>query len=183
MEADLELGLKDMDLIPMSPQRLGHVIDAYDGHDTGTTSGILVRKIGNPQFKCGFRNELNWVPQVLTLGGRFPVGHFGIVATKFNYKNPKLSTAREAVFIGEMWITLANRRLAELYMHVINDKVKINGNDETCQVMWAGYMLSSKDIGEGVDQCRIDSRVWKFPQQFNDNGEFLGNSCFLSVTR
>ena len=59
MEADLELELKDIDLVPLSPQRLGHVIDAYDGHDTGTTSGIRVRKIGTPQFKCGFRNELN----------------------------------------------------------------------------------------------------------------------------
>ena len=172
---DLVRGLPHIGLIPRFPQRLGTTIDRYNGHSADTTSGILIRRIGCPAFGCGFANEIEWVPAVFTLGGRFPVGHFGIVATRVQYKMTNASIAKEAIFIGEMWVTLANRQLAELYKDILSDNVKINGNRECIEVQWAGYMLSSKDIGDRVNCARVDKRAWQFPAQFDDQDRFIVN--------
>ena len=48
------------------------------------------------------------------------------MATRYSYKYPNMDIASEACFIGEMWISLANRDLAEIYMEVLNDEVYVH---------------------------------------------------------
>ena len=50
------------------------------------------------------------------------------MATRYSYKYPSMDIASETCFIGEMWITLASRDLAEFYKDVFNDEVYINEN-------------------------------------------------------
>ena len=178
-EKDLVSGLAFLQMIPSSPQYLGNVIDTYNGKDTSTTSGILVRRIGSPPFGCGFTNEVEWAPEVLTCLGRFPIGHHGVVAARYSYKYLTEDIANEACFIGEMWITLTSRDLAEYFMDVLSDQVFLNGNTEPVEVLWAGYMLSGKDLPRHgqmtIDKARVDHKIWEFPQQFDIDGEFLTN--------
>ena len=72
-----------------------------------------------------------------------------------------------------MWVTLASRDLAEYYMDVLSGDVRINGNSAPIEVMWAGYMLSGKDLGNGIQNARVDRRVWDFPVQFDEAGNFM----------
>ena len=113
------------------------------------------------------------------------------MAIKLQYKMTHASVSNEAVFIGEMWVALANRELSELYKDVLSGDVRINGNDESLEVLWAGYMLSTRDIGEQVNRARVDKRMWQYPAQFNPSGKFPVNgpdcreltrsSAFLSL--
>ena len=104
-----------------------------------------------------------------------PVGHFGLVATRLNYQLTERYNAREMTFIGEMWITLANRQLAELFMNDINNSVKLNGSRTCAEAVWANYMVSSRDIGSGVKNARINKGIWMYPVQFDNHGRFLKN--------
>ena len=80
--ADLQRGMKFIGLIPREPQRLGHVVDAYPGKDIATTSALYIKHIGNPFVGVGFKNESQYLPEMLTLGGRFAIGHYGIVGLR-----------------------------------------------------------------------------------------------------
>ena len=97
------------------------------------------------------------------------------MVTRYQYKYLGGELANEACFIGEMWVTLASRDLAEYYVDVLREDVRINGNSAPIEVMWAGYMLSGKDLGHGVHKARVDRRVWDFPTQFHEDGRFLTN--------
>ena len=181
---DLKDGVEFLHLVPHSPQRLGTVVDAYNGKDLSLTSGIIVRRVGCPSFGCGFRNEIEWLPRVLTANGLFGVGTYGVVATKLQYRYLEDHDERdrdigEACFIGEMWITLANRNLAQIYLEALNDNMYVNENTMPITAEWAGYMLSGKDLPKKGELCvhraRVDKAIWEYPDQFNGDGEFLTN--------
>ena len=176
----LRVGVEFLSLVPTSPARLNLVVDQFGGRDKGTTSGIMIRRVGCPAFNCGYQNELNWMPRLLTANGIFGVGTYAVVATKVQYRYPGPDTGvKEAVFIGELWITLASRDLAEVYIEALHEKVRINGNVKPVTAEWAGYMLSGKDLPRAgempLDRARVDKGIWEFPNQFDGEGKFLSN--------
>ena len=111
----LRVGVEFLSLVPTTAGRLNIVVDQYGGRDPATTSGIMIRRVGCPAFNCAYRNEIEWMPRLLTANGMFPIGTYAVVATKLQYRYPGCDTGvKEAVFIGELWITLASRDLAEI---------------------------------------------------------------------
>ena len=113
--AELRDGLQQLSLVPASPGRLHLVVDQFDGKNLEKTSGIIIRRVGCPSFNCGYRSEIEWLPRVLTANGLFGVGTYAVVATKLQYRYLEgNSDIKEAVFIGELWVTLASRDLAEV---------------------------------------------------------------------
>ena len=117
---DLRGGLAYLNLAPSSPQRLHLIVDQFNGKDPSETSGIIVRKIGCTSFGCGFRNEIEWLPRVLTANGLFGIGTYAVVASKLQYRYlAEENGVGEAVFIGDMWPTLASRDLAKVYIEAL----------------------------------------------------------------
>ena len=93
---------------------------------------------------------------------------------------PEENDVGEATFIGEVWITLANRELAEIYIEALNDDVRVNGNRVPIIAEFATYMLSGRDLPQRNDdhyihKARIDKGVWEYPEQFDRHGQFLSN--------
>ena len=93
---------------------------------------------------------------------------------------PEENGVGEATFIGEVWITLANRELAEIYIEALNDDVRVNENRVPIVADFATYMLSGRDLPQRNDEhyihlARIDKGVWEYPEQFDRQGRFLTN--------
>ena len=178
--SDLEIGIEFLHLVPDGPQKkMTEVIDIYKGKSTDTTSGIIVKKVGCPSFGCGYHNEVEWAPIVLTARGLFPIGTYGVVCSRYNYQYLEGGDIGEGCFIGEMWVTLANRGLAEIYLEALNDECYLNGNTHAIEAEWAQYMTSGKDLPKRgqckVDKARVDEAIWQFPVQFTADGHFLKN--------
>ena len=176
---DLRRAVEYYHMLPREPQNLRDTVDKFKGFNTATTSCLLIRRIGNPSFGIGFRNEADWAPEILTCRGMFPFGCYGVVASQLTYYYNK-AISNEACFIGEMRTTLASRDLALLYMHVLsgeygNEEVCINENAQPIKVMFAGYALTGKDMTERIDCARVDKDIWTFAKQFDEHGRFLTN--------
>ena len=118
------------------------------------------------------RNEVEFMPFVLTLGGQLPVGHFGVVAIKMGYIDPPSNVANQQVFSGECHITLANRKLADVFVRYLSGEM-LNGNRHPAKVEIARYFLSMKDSGRDVGNLRLDKDVWLFYTQFNEDRSFV----------
>ena len=166
--------------MPALPGRLPLVVDQFDGKSLETTSGIIIRRVGCPAFNCGYRNEIECMPKLLTANGMFGVGTYAVVATKLQYRYiGDNADIKEAVFIGELWVTLASRDLAEVYIEALHEKVRINGNSKCVTAEFAGYMLSGKDLPKKdqmpLDRARIDKGIWVYPEQSGIDEEFLTN--------
>ena len=173
---DLRDGLEYINLIPSGPQQLSGVLNDYQSRNTGTTSNILVRKIGCPLYQTPNGNEIDWLPKLLTLQGWFPSANYGVVAIKLTYVYPRPHISNEAVFSGEIFVTLANRVLAELFVEVINKRTTyLNNSAVPATAQFAKSYLSMEQSGPRPDQVRIDHNAWVFFKQFDNNGEFLNN--------
>ena len=185
---DLRRGTEYYGMLPREPQKLCDIVDRYNGFNKETTSCLLIRKIGNPSFGLGYRNEEDWAPRILTCLGLFPFGNYAVVASAYTYYYPSPSIANEACFIGEMRITLASRDLAEFYMHVLSGEyhdegICVNENRKPISVAYSGYALTGKDMTERVDCARIDKDIWIFPVQFDPSGNFLTNGPNATQTK
>ena len=190
---DLREGLQFLNIIPSAPQKLSFTLNEYEPRDTGSTSNILIRNIGCPLYGTPNSNEMDWVPNLLTLKGWFPVANYGVVATKLTYVYPRPHISNEAVFSGEIYITLANRELAELFVEVINERTTyLNNSAVPATAQFAKSYLSMEQAGPRPDQVRVDHNAWVFFKQFDNHGDFLNNapgtaalqkSPFLEVAR
>ena len=117
---------------------------------------------------------------MLTANGLFAIGSYAVVATKLQYRYlGEDSGIGEAVFIGKMWMTLASRDLAKVYIEALDNKVRINGNNRCVTAEFAGYMVSGRDLPKTgqmpLDKARVDKGIWEFPEQFDMDGGFLKN--------
>ena len=59
-------GIEFLHMVPSACQSLGTVFATYNGKNTSETSGLIVRRIGCPTFECGYKNEVEWAPELLT---------------------------------------------------------------------------------------------------------------------
>ena len=88
-----------------------------------------------------------WLPEILTLGGIFPIGLHGVVGVRVSYTKVSRDVACESIFSGEVCLTLTSRELAELYVTHLNGAVRINYNQVPVKVEFSRYFLSTKDVG------------------------------------
>ena len=140
------------------------------------STAICIQRTGCEMYSI-YKNEREYLGEILTLFGKLPFGHKAIVALKVFYGAPRNSRNYWKyacdLFTGQIVIVLASMELRELFYRELVDKC-LADNKNNC-ILKVPKQGVHADREYTLGSTRFRNQIWEFRDQFvpGSHGELL----------